>query len=186
MAARVHAEWVAVHVETPRDQRLSPAEREDILRALELAEQLGGRAGHVERAERRPRRSWRTPAQHNVTRIVIGQDRPSAWRELFRGSLLDALVRGSGDIEVLAHHAARRRRASASVAAPRSPPRLDRARVSLAAAAIAMVPDASSGSPSAGRGVTVPPIDAAMLYLLAVVVAPPRAFAAGRRSSRRS
>src|SRR5262249_62426429 len=44
MAARVHAEWFAVHVETPRDQRLSPAEREDILRAMELAEQLGGRS----------------------------------------------------------------------------------------------------------------------------------------------
>ena len=43
MAARLHADWIAVHVETPRDQRLNPAEREDILRALELAEQLGGR-----------------------------------------------------------------------------------------------------------------------------------------------
>ena len=51
MAARLHAEWFAVHVETPRDQRLTPAEREDILRAMELAEQLGGRAGDAERAE---------------------------------------------------------------------------------------------------------------------------------------
>ena len=102
MAARLHADWFAVHVETPRDQRLSAAEREDILRAMELAEQLGGRAGHPERPERRrgdpglrPRRttspgsSWARPA------------RPR-WRELLRGSLLDALVRGSGGIEVLA------------------------------------------------------------------------------------
>ena len=38
--------------------------------------------------------------QTNVTRIVAGKPTHSRWRDLLRGSLLDALIRGSGPIEV--------------------------------------------------------------------------------------
>ena len=89
MAARLHAEWVAVHVETPRDQRLTAAEREDILRALELAEQLGGRAVTLERAERRRRDPRRTPA--STTSPASSPARPGgrAGASCSGGSLLD-------------------------------------------------------------------------------------------------
>jgi two-component system sensor histidine kinase KdpD len=36
----------------------------------------------------------------NVTRIVVGKPTRPRWRELLRGSLVDELVRGSGDIDV--------------------------------------------------------------------------------------
>ena len=95
MAARLHAEWIAVHVETPRDQRLSAAEREDILRALELAEQLGGRTVTLS-GQSVADEILAYARDHNVTRIVVGKAKRSRWRERLRGSLLDALVRSSG------------------------------------------------------------------------------------------
>ena len=101
MAARVHAEWFAVHVETPRDQRLSAEERENILRAMELAEQLGGRPVTLS-GQSSAEEILAYARSHNVTRIILGKTRRPRWRDVLQGSLLDALVRGSGGIEVLA------------------------------------------------------------------------------------
>ena len=56
----------------PRDQRLSPAEREDILRALELAEQLGGRTVTLS-GQSVADEILAYARDHNVTRIVVGK-----------------------------------------------------------------------------------------------------------------
>ncbi len=101
MAARLHADWIAVHVETPRDQRLSRTERENILRALELAEQLGGRTVTLS-GQSVADEILAYAREHNVNRIVVGKPERPAWRERLRGSLLDTLVRRSEAIEVLA------------------------------------------------------------------------------------
>jgi len=169
MAARVHAEWFAVHVETLRDQRLSAAEREDILRSMELAEQLGGRA--VTLSGQSTAEELLTYARaHNVTRIILGKTRRARWRDLLQGSLLDALVRGSGGIEVLAI-------TGVDDEEDRAAPAL-RSRGSapsdyVTAGAIVVVPTLL-GLVVRRTGVPVLPIDAAMLYLLAVVVASER------------
>ncbi len=84
MAARAHAEWFAVHVESPRDQRLNPQEREDILRALELAEQLGGRAVTLS-GQSVAEEILAYAREHNVNRIVTGKTRRPRWKELVRG-----------------------------------------------------------------------------------------------------
>ena len=128
MAARVHAEWVAVHVETPRDQRLSAAEREDIVRGLELAEQLGGRAVTLSGASAADE-ILAYAREHNVTRIVTGKTRRPRWRELLQGSLLESLVRRSGGIQVLAISGAEEDEGKAR-SSPPGPSALDRARVS--------------------------------------------------------
>ena len=171
MAARLHAEWMAVHVETARDQRLSAEEREDVLRALELAEQLGGRAVTLSGPSVADE-ILAYAREHNVTRIVTGKTRRPRWRDLPEGSLLDALVRGSGAIELLAITGTEQDQGQ-----PRpSPPgirRASRAREYVAAAAIVVVPTVV-GLLVRKAGVAVPPIDAAMLYLLAVVVAAAR------------
>ena len=80
MAARLHADWIAVHVETPRDQRLSAAEREYILRALELAEQLGGRTVTLS-GQRVAEEILAYARDHNVNRIVVGKAKQLRWRE---------------------------------------------------------------------------------------------------------
>ena len=169
MAVRLHAEWSAVHVETARDQRLTPEEREEILRALELTEQLGGRAVTLS-GQNAAEEIVAYARAHNVTRIVLGKSRRPRWRELFQGSLLDALVRASDGIELLAITGDEE-----EANQPRTPPGPGPSsqRDYIVAAAIAVIPTAI-GVPLRRAGVPIPPIDAAMLYLLAVVVAATR------------
>jgi two-component system, OmpR family, sensor histidine kinase KdpD len=163
MAARLHADWVALHVETPQDQRLSSAEREEVLRALEFAEQLGGRTVTVS-GQSVADEILAYARAHNVNRIVVGKPERSRWRERIQGSLLDALVRRSGAIEVLA----------ITGEEDGDQPRAPRAQPSTwgeyaATAAITLVPTAIGLALRAG-GAELATIDAAMLYLLGVVV----------------
>jgi two-component system sensor histidine kinase KdpD len=169
MAARVHADWFAVHVESPRDQRLSAVEREDILRAMELSEQLGGRAITLS-GQSVTDEILAYARQHNVTRIVLGKTRRPRWRDFARGSLLDALVRGSGGIELVAITGVGEEDGSRPSPARR---RGSPARDYVFAAAITVVPTLV-GLTARRAGLTMPPSDAAMLYLLAVVVAAAR------------
>ena len=168
MAARLHADWIAVHVETPRDQRLSAAEREDILRALELAEQLGGRTVTLS-GQSVADEILAYARAHNVNRIVVGKAKKLRWRERLRGSLLDALVRQSGTIEILAITGEE----EAEQPRPAPTPRQVTWRDYAGAVAITLVPTAL-GMLLRAVGGAVPTIDAAMVYLLAVVLAAAR------------
>jgi len=51
MATGLHADWMAVYVETPRSARLSETERSRVTQTLRLAEQLGAEStslsGHI-------------------------------------------------------------------------------------------------------------------------------------------
>jgi two-component system sensor histidine kinase KdpD len=168
MAARLHADWIAVHVETPRDQRLTPTEREDILRALELAEQLGGRTVTLS-GQSVTDEILAYARDHNVNRIVVGKTRGLGWRERLGGSLLDSLVRRSGAIEILAITG----EGEPDQSRPAPPPRPVSWREYAGAVVIVWVPTAL-GMLLRSLGASVPTIDAAMLYLLAVVVAAAR------------
>jgi two-component system, OmpR family, sensor histidine kinase KdpD len=99
MAAGLRAEWVAVYVETPLHPRLPDADREALGRNLRLAEDLGARtailSGHVVSEE-----VLAYARAHNVTKIVAGKPTHPRWRDRLRGSLVDEIVRGSGDIDV--------------------------------------------------------------------------------------
>jgi two-component system sensor histidine kinase KdpD len=168
MAARLHAEWIALHVETGADQRLTREEREDLVRALELAEQLGARAVTLSGAGAADEILTYARA-HNVTRIVLGKTRRPRWRELWRGSLLDALVRGSGPIELVAISGD-----DDEETPPRPGPAPHSTGAEYAAAAGIVAVPTLGGLLARRAGLLVPPIDAAMLYLLAVVVAAAR------------
>lgn len=99
MAARLQAEWVAVYVETPGHLRLPEADREQLGRTMQLAEQLGAEtttlcgADVVEEILAYARR-------RNVTKLVVGKPKQPRWRELLRGSFVDRMARTSGDIDV--------------------------------------------------------------------------------------
>jgi two-component system sensor histidine kinase KdpD len=99
MAAGLRAEWVAVYVETPLHARLPDSDREALARNLRLVEELGGRTvtltGHVVSEE-----VLAYARAHNVTKIVAGKPTHPRWRDRVRGSLVDEIVRGSGDIDV--------------------------------------------------------------------------------------
>ena len=99
LAGTLRAPWVAGYVENVNQGPLPPADRERLEGHLRLAESLdaevvrfsGDRVGPtlVEYARK-----------HNVTRIVIGKPTHPRWRDWLHGSLLEEVVRGSGDIDV--------------------------------------------------------------------------------------
>ncbi|MFO1357754.1 DUF4118 domain-containing protein [Plasticicumulans sp.] len=99
LAGQMHAEWTAVHVETPAIARRPAAERAGTIATLRLAEQLGGEtltlAGRAIADEILSHARAR-----NVTRIVVGRSRRRGWRARLVPGLVDALLRGAGDIEI--------------------------------------------------------------------------------------
>lgn len=96
MAAAVHAEWLAVSVEPPGQSELAAAQ---VRRNLKLAEQLGGEPTVIS-GDRVVDEILAYAVRHNVTKIVIGKTALPRWREWLRGSIVDELIRRSGEIDV--------------------------------------------------------------------------------------
>jgi two-component system sensor histidine kinase KdpD len=99
IAEGMHASWAAAHVELLGAPPLGERDRERVEAHLRLAEALGGelvRLAGASVAGALLEHAQRT----NVTRIVAGKPTHARWRDRVRGSLLDALIRGSGPIEV--------------------------------------------------------------------------------------
>ena len=101
MAARLHAEWLVVYVETPAHVRLPDAARSRHPN-LALSRKTGRPDGHAQRLRYQLKRSYRYARQRNVNKIVIGKPDHPRWRELIFGSVMDKLVRASGEIDVYA------------------------------------------------------------------------------------
>jgi two-component system, OmpR family, sensor histidine kinase KdpD len=179
MAAGLRCAWVAAYVEVgPMATRpLAPGSADEArLEAhLRLAESQGatiarlpGGSGGVAAAVLSYAR------RHNVTRIVLGKPTHARFWDRLRGSLLDDVVRGSGDIEV---HVIRGDEGAAFRARPEATPRRPRSlRPYLAALGLVAVTTAVAASL---RALFQLP-DLEMLFLLAVMVT---AIAFGRRPS---
>jgi two-component system sensor histidine kinase KdpD len=101
MAARLRAPWIALSVETPAFDRLSPPDRERVAAHLALAQRLGAET-LVVRGDRLEDQILAVARERNVTRIVVGKPGRRSLRERLRGTLLDRLIPGSGNIEVVA------------------------------------------------------------------------------------
>lgn len=98
MAAGLRAPWSAIYVESPLTP-LGEKDRDQLETHLRLAETLGAsivRLNSTAVADAILEHARR----ENVTKIVVGKPTHPRLRDRLRGSLLDALVRGSGDIEV--------------------------------------------------------------------------------------
>ncbi len=99
MAAGLRAPWSGAWGPLAGAQPGSAPDSARLEASLALAERLGGEVVRLEGGKVAPTLlAW--ARRHNVTRIVIGKPTHSRWRDRVRGSLLDAVVRGSGDIEV--------------------------------------------------------------------------------------
>ena len=99
MAAGLRAPWVAAYVESAVPARMSEADREQLDAHLRLAESLGGTVTRLT-GTRVADAVLAYARKHNVTRIVVGKPTHSRLRDRLRGSLLDEIVRGSGDVDV--------------------------------------------------------------------------------------
>ena len=99
MAARLQAEWVAVYVETPGHARISDADREQLERTLRLAEQLGAETATLTGSDV-AEELLSYARRRNVTKLVVGKPAEPRWRTIVRGSFVERLIRGSGEIDV--------------------------------------------------------------------------------------
>src|SRR5262247_3427213 len=99
LAERLGAGWIVAYVETPAAAKLSQADRDRVVQTLRLAEQLGAEAVTLSG----PTMSEEILAYaraRNVSKIVIGKPARSLWKRILLGSIVDALVRGSGEIDI--------------------------------------------------------------------------------------
>ena len=100
LAHALHGEWLAAYVETPHLQRLPQAARDRVLRTLKLAESLGAQTANLS-GDHVAEELLDLARQRNVSKIIVGKPARARWRDRLRPSLVDAIIRGSGDIDVL-------------------------------------------------------------------------------------
>jgi len=99
MAAGLRAEWIVANVETPAHARLLEADRARLTQTLRLAEQLG--AETVTLSGRSISEEILTYARaRNVSKIIVGRTIRPLLKRILQSSIVDALVRGSGDIDI--------------------------------------------------------------------------------------
>jgi two-component system sensor histidine kinase KdpD len=98
MAAALHGECIVLHVASNR-QRLSASDRDALTMNLRLAEQLGARTVSLS-GDDVESEILAFARRENVTRIVAGKPTHAPWRDKLFGSLLDRLIRHSGDMDV--------------------------------------------------------------------------------------
>ena len=99
LATRLGAEWIVAYVETPASAKLPLADRDRVVQTLRLAEQLGAETATLSG----PTMSEEILAYaraRNVSKIVIGKPARTLWKRILLGSIVDALVRGSGEIDI--------------------------------------------------------------------------------------
>lgn len=99
MASGLRAQLVAAYVEPVETTRVTDADRARLEANLRLAESLGAEVVRLVGA-RVSETILEHARKHNVTRIVVGKPTHGRLRDRIRGSLLDEIVRGSGDIDV--------------------------------------------------------------------------------------
>ncbi len=163
LAGGMQASWHAVHVDVTGAAPRAAEDRDRVEAHLALAESLGGEVARL---------TGRSVAEavlamareRGVTRILAGKPTHGRWRDRLRGSLLDDLIRDSGDIEI--HVIAPGGEVPPRAAAGDRP--ASRRLASFVPGAVA-VAGATALGVAAGDRLALP--DHAMLYLFAIMIA---------------
>jgi two-component system sensor histidine kinase KdpD len=172
IAAGLRAPWVSAAVEASGRPPLGEEDRDRLESHLQLAESLGGEVVRLSGLSV-PEAILDFARRRNVTRIVLGKPRHPRWRDALRGSLVDEIIRGSGDIEVNVISGD----AESERARRTSPPRRATPPVEYLRAA-AVIGATTAIAKLATSLLDVP--DVGMLFLLGVMIA---AITTGRRAS---
>jgi two-component system, OmpR family, sensor histidine kinase KdpD len=91
LAASLHADWLAVYVETPRLARLPAPRRERILKTLKLAQALGAEGVSLSGVDLAPTLLAYARGR-NVSKLVVGRSGRPLLRRLMRPSPADLLA----------------------------------------------------------------------------------------------
>src|SRR5512139_3817927 len=103
LADELNAEWFAVYVETSEHERLSQAGRDQVARTLRLAEELGAHSKILPLSKTASGVAGTLllyAHKHNVTKIIAGKPLRPVWQEWLRGSVVERLIRHSGNIDI--------------------------------------------------------------------------------------
>ncbi len=100
MAERQKAPWIAVHVETHRDDLLPEEAKDRLVANMLLAEQLGAEAVSLPSDAEVAEELLAYAASRNAMRIIIGRPRRFRLRRLLRASVTNEIVRRATDFDV--------------------------------------------------------------------------------------
>ena len=99
LATNLHADLIAIYVDSSRQSSVNDTDRARAREALRMAEELGAETV-ILTATDIVAEVIRVAQMRNVTTIVVGKPLRPRWRELLFGSVVDELVRASGNIDV--------------------------------------------------------------------------------------
>ena len=99
LATSLHGQWIVAYVETPELQRLPAERRNDVLRVLRFAEQLGAETVTLSGPDM-SREILNFVKSRNITKIVLGKPRRRGWRRWLLGSVVDTLISEAHNINV--------------------------------------------------------------------------------------
>jgi len=170
MADRRGAPWVAIFIETPRWQHRPEAEREQVARALRLAEQLGGAAVTLA-ATNVADELVRYAREQNVREIILGKSHRPWWRDLWDRSPIERVLRASGEIDVRVVSVEQERGEPPAAAAPQRTVSAPRSAWRAGPYLVAAAAVAAAAACAAGLMAVLPLEDPGMVFLAAVMVA---------------
>lgn len=99
LATDLHADWIAVYVETPQLQRLSEANRDKILRTLALARELGAETATLA-GQKDTQTLLAYAVSRNVSKLVVGKSLRTGLSRMLRAPLSDRLSSLARDVDV--------------------------------------------------------------------------------------
>ena len=99
LATNLHADLIAIYVDSTGQSGVTDVDRNRAREAMRLAESLGAETV-VLTASDIVSEVMRVARARNVTTIVVGKPLKARWREVLFGSVVDELVRASGDVDV--------------------------------------------------------------------------------------
>jgi two-component system sensor histidine kinase KdpD len=100
LADAARGEWIVVYIETPNLLRLPEIARNQVAETLRLAESLGAESATLTAGQHFSDDVLAYAHARNVTKIVIGKPHRSPLQRWLFGSIVDAIVDGSGAIDV--------------------------------------------------------------------------------------
>ena len=99
LATSLHAHWLVAYVETPELQRLPAERRDEVLRVLRFAEQLGAETVTLSGSDM-CKEILSLAKSRNVTKIMLGKPGRRGWKRWVLGSVVDKLIAEAHNINV--------------------------------------------------------------------------------------
>ena len=99
LSTSLHAHWIVAYVETPELQRLPAERRDEVLRVLRFAEQLGAETVTLSGSDM-CKEILSLAKSRNVTKIMLGKPFRRGWKRWVLGSVVDKLIAEAHNINI--------------------------------------------------------------------------------------